>query len=47
MNFFFIIYGFHLNIFFTIKDDYSKREVFAARKVAEKFESEGKKLAER
>jgi hypothetical protein len=42
---FFAIYGFHLNIPLSVKDDRLKGEVSAARKKAEGFEREGKKLA--
>jgi hypothetical protein len=44
---FFAIYGFYPNIPLSVKDDYLKGEVFAARKKAEEFEHEGKELAER
>jgi hypothetical protein len=44
MNFFFAIYGFHFNVFFTVRDDYSEREVLITRKVAEKFKSKNKEL---
>jgi hypothetical protein len=44
---FFAIYGFYFNISLSVKDDYLEREVSIARKKAEEFEHEGKKLAER
>jgi hypothetical protein len=44
---FFAIYGFYFNIPSSVKDDYLKRKMFIARKKAEEFEHEGKKLAER
>jgi hypothetical protein len=44
---FFAIYGFYSNIPLSVKDDYLKGEMPAARKKAEEFEYEGKKLAER
>jgi hypothetical protein len=45
MNFFFVIYGFHSNISFMIRDDRSEKKMPAVREVAEKFKSEDKKLA--
>jgi hypothetical protein len=44
---FFAIYGFHFNISLSVKDDYLKGEMLAARKKIEEFEYEGKKLTER
>jgi hypothetical protein len=44
---FFAIYGFYLNIPLSIKDDYLKKEIPAARKKIEEFKHEGKKLAKR
>jgi hypothetical protein len=47
ISFFFIIYGFYLNVPSLVRDDRLKSEVPAARKKTEEFESEGKKLEER
>jgi hypothetical protein len=47
MSLFFIIYDFHFNVFFTVRDDYLERKVSAAREVTEKFKSEDKKLMKR
>jgi hypothetical protein len=44
---FFAIYGFYFNISSSIKDDRLKREIPIARKKAEEFEHENKKLAKR
>jgi hypothetical protein len=44
---FFVIYGFYFNISLSVKDDYLEGEVFTAKKKAEEFKREGKKLAER
>jgi hypothetical protein len=44
---FFAIYDFYLNIPLSIKDDRLKGEMPTARKKAEEFEHEGKKLAKR
>jgi hypothetical protein len=46
ISLFFAIYDFHSNISLLIKDDYLKREIPAARKKAEEFKYEDKKLAE-
>jgi hypothetical protein len=47
ISLFFAIYGFYLNISLSVKDNRLKREVLAARKKAEEFKYEGKKLTER
>jgi hypothetical protein len=47
VNPFFAIYGFYLNIPLSIKDDRLKKEISIARKKAEEFKREGKKLAKR
>jgi hypothetical protein len=44
---FFAIYGFYPNIPLSVKDDYSEGKISIARKKAEEFKYEGKKLAER
>jgi transposase InsO family protein len=44
---FFAIYGFYPNVPSSVRDDRLEGEVPAAREVAEKFESDGKELAER
>jgi hypothetical protein len=44
---FFAIYGFYFNVLSSVRDDRSKSEVLIARKKAEKFENEDKKLKER
>jgi hypothetical protein len=44
---FFAIYGFYPNIPLSIKDDYLKGKISAARKKVEGFKREGKKLAKR
>jgi hypothetical protein len=40
------MYGFYLNVPFTVRDDRPEGEVPAAKEVAQQFESEDKKLAE-
>lgn len=47
MSPFFAMYGFHPNVPSSVRDDRPEGEVPAAREVAEKFESDGKELAER
>jgi hypothetical protein len=47
ISLFFAIYGFYSNIPLSVKDNYLKREMPAARKKAEKFEHKDKELAER
>ena len=47
MSPFFAMYGFHPNVPSTVRDDRPEGEVPAAREVAEKFEIDGKELAER
>jgi hypothetical protein len=47
ISLFFAIYGFYLNIPLSVKNDYPEGEMPAARKKAEEFEYEDKKLAER
>jgi hypothetical protein len=47
ISFFFVIYGFYLNVPSSVKDDRSKSEVLITRKKTEKFKNEGKELKKR
>jgi hypothetical protein len=47
MSFFFAMYDFYLNVSSSVKDNRLKSEVLTARKKAEEFENEDKKLKKR
>jgi hypothetical protein len=47
INSFFVIYDFHSNVFFTVKNDYLEKKMLITREIAEKFKSESKKLTKR
>jgi hypothetical protein len=47
ISLFFAIYDFYFNIPLSVKDDYLKGEISAAKKKVKEFEYKGKELAER